>query len=312
MSSPKVSVLIPCYNAEKYIGETLRSVFAQTWQNLEVIVVDDGSEDGSAKEVERFRGAEIALIRQRNAGASAARNRAFEASTGEFVQFLDADDLIAPDKIELQLRRLIGNPKSVASAEWGRFYETPEETQFEPSPVNRDLDPLDWLVLNRLGMLLPARWLIPRTLAEVAGPWDVSLSLADDAEYFSRVLLASEKVLFCEGARCYYRSGLPGSLSGSKSKKAWLSHFRVTELCETKIRAREDSERVRRMFAVLWQEFAHRAYPYDLELANRAVERATALHPIRVRPDGGPAFRLLSHLIGWRFARRLQVASGRN
>jgi glycosyltransferase involved in cell wall biosynthesis len=312
MSSPKVSVLIPCYNAQKYVGETLQSVFEQTWKNLEVIVVDDGSEDGSVKEVERFVEAGVVIIQQGNSGASAARNRAFEASTGEFVQFLDADDLLAPDKIERQLGRLIGQRECVCSAEWGRFYKSPHETHFAPSPLNCDLHPMDWLVLNRLNMLFPAMWLVPRAVAEAAGPWDVSLSRGDDAEYFTRVLLASERVLFCEGARCYYRSGLPGSLSGSKSKTAWLSQYSVIELCDMRIRAREDSERTRRMFAVVWQQFAHSAYPYYPKLGNDALKRARALHHILIRPDGGPSFRLLSRLIGWRFARYLQVASGRN
>lgn len=311
MSPPKVSVLIPCYNAKNYVGETLRSVYAQTWKALEVIVVDDGSDDGSVKEVERFAGAGLVLIRQKNAGASAARNRAFEASTGEFIQFLDADDLIAPDKIERQLGRLIGEPRCVSSAEWCRFYNSPEEAHFAANAINCDLDPMDWLALSSSKMLFPAMWLVPRAVAQAAGPWNISLSLGDDTEYFTRVLLASKRILFCPGARCFYRSGVPGSLSGSKSRTAWLSQYRVIELCDLRIRAQEDSERTRRMFAIAWQEFAHGAYPYCSKLANSALERARALHHIRIAPDGGRAFRLLSRLIGWRFARRLQVATGR-
>ena len=162
----------------------------------------------------------VTLIRQKNAGAAAARNRAFLASEGAYVQFLDADDLIAPDKIERQLSRLRDQPRCVASSEWGRFYNNPAETRFEPEIVWRDLDPPEWLAMSRaegLGMMLPALWLIPREIADAAGPWDETLSLCDDAEYFTRVVLAAERVLFCAGARCYYRSGLPNSLSGRKS-----------------------------------------------------------------------------------------------
>ena len=108
-------------------------------------------------------------------------------------------------------------------------------------------------------MLFPALWLIPRLVADTAGPWNETLSLGDDGEYFTRIVLAAEQVLFRPGARCLYRSGLGGSLSGRKSPEAWHSQFCVIELCEAHVRAREDSERVRRGFALSWQHLAHAA-----------------------------------------------------
>jgi glycosyltransferase involved in cell wall biosynthesis len=316
MSRPKVSVLIPCFNAEIFIGETLESVFQQTWSEVEVIVVDDGSQDGSAAEIDKFRSAGVKLIRQQNMGAGAARNRAYQCSTGTFIQFLDADDIIQSNKIELQITRLIDHPRCVASAEWGRFYEHPRETKFIPELVWCDLEPLDWLALSRndgLGMMFPALWLIPRTIVNAAGPWNAALSvgLGDDGEYFTRILLCADRVLFCPGAQCCYRSGIAGSLSKQKSRLAWTSEFRIVELCEEHVRAHEDSERIRRAFALSWQHFAHAAYPYDPALAEQAIARAQTLHPVRIMPGGGPRFQMLSRIIGWRAARRLQVASGR-
>jgi glycosyltransferase involved in cell wall biosynthesis len=314
MSHPTVSVLIPCYNAEKYISETIQSVLRQTWPKIEVVVVDDGSQDSSVQEIERFIRAGLQLIRQENRGAGAARNRAYRASSGKFIQFLDADDLIDAEKIERQMARIVDNPRCVASAEWGRFHSLPHETRFDPEPVWRDLDALDWLALSRadgLGMMFPALWLMPRVISDAAGGWDESLSLGDDGEYFTRVLLAAENVLFCPGARCRYRSAVPGSLSGRKSPSAWASQYRVTELCEAHVRAREDSERVRCGFALSWQHLAHGSYPYDPDLAQRALVRAKALHPALISPGGGATFKLVSRIVGWRVARRLQVASGR-
>jgi glycosyltransferase involved in cell wall biosynthesis len=314
MSGPTVSVIIPCHNAETHIGETLESVLGQTWPEIEVVVVDDGSDDGSVAEIERFPRARRTLIRQQKAGAAAARNRGFRASAGEFVQFLDADDLIDRDKIERQVARLGSHPRCVASAEWGRFYRSPSETTFDPDAAWTDLAPIDWLARARadgLGMLFPALWLIPRAVAEAAGAWDESLSVGDDGEYFTRVVLASERVLFCAGARCHYRSGVGGSLSGRKSVAAWTSQFRVIDLCESHVRAREDSGRVRRGFALSWQHLAHGCYPYDAGLSERALARARALDSVTIRPGGGWTFRLASHLVGWRVARKLQVLSGR-
>src|SRR5690349_6121929 len=149
MHFPKVSVLIPCYNSEKYIGETRESVFRQTWPELEVIVVDDGSTDGSAAVVRSFEGRSLHFLQQPNRGSTSARNLCCSLATGEFIQYLDADDLIAPDKIARQMGRLQLAPRCIASAEWGRFYKSPEETRLCEEPVWRDLAAIDWLVLSR-------------------------------------------------------------------------------------------------------------------------------------------------------------------
>jgi glycosyltransferase involved in cell wall biosynthesis len=312
--APTVSVVIPCFNAGKFIGETLESVYRQIWQDIEIIVVDDGSTDDSAAVIERMARPTLRLFRQANRGQTAALNAGLAHATGAFVQYLDADDLIGPDKIALQMARLQNQPRSVASAEWGRFYDRPENIRLNPEPVWRDMAPVDWLADSRaegLGMMFPALWLIPMETVRAVGPWAEELTLNNDAEYFTRILLASGRVLFCEGARCHYRSGISGSLSGRKSPAAWRSQFRVTSLCEQYVRAREDSERVRRGFALSWQHLAHGCYPYDRAMAEAAMERARALHPVSIRPDGGATFRAVSQILGWRLARRLQVASGR-
>lgn len=311
---PLVSVLIPCYNAAPYVGATLQSVLAQTWRPLEVIVVDDGSTDASAEIVASFAQHGVKLIRQANRGQTAALNTALAAATGQYIQYLDADDLIDPSKIELQMTRLLPAPECIVSAEWGRFYDSPKNTRFEPEPVWCDMHPIDWLATSRLdgeGMMFPAIWLLPMTIVQAIGPWDETLTLNNDAEYFTRALIAAKRVLFCPGARCYYRSGLTTSLSGRKSIRAWQSQFRVIELCEMYVRSHEDSVRVRRGFALSWQHLAHASYPYAPAIARQALERARVLHPVRISPDGGPTFKLLSRLVGWRIARRLQVFTGR-
>jgi glycosyltransferase involved in cell wall biosynthesis len=311
---PKVSILIPCYNGEKYIGETLESAFRQTWPAIEVVVVNDGSVDRSATVVRSFARPNLLLVEQENRGQTAALNLCLAHASGDFVQYLDADDLIEPEKIERQVIRLAEDPRCVASSEWGRFYRSPRETRFNPETVWCDLDPIDWLALSRadgLGMMFPAIWLIPMTILRKIGPWIEELTLNNDAEYFTRALLAAERVLFCPGARCHYRSNVQGSLSGRKSPRAWASQYRVLELCEAHVREREDSERVRRGFALSWQHMAHASYPYDPNLAERALIRARALHSVSIRPDGGTAFAVVSRVVGWRAARRLQVASGR-
>jgi glycosyltransferase involved in cell wall biosynthesis len=314
MTAPLVSILIPCFNGARFIGETLESALAQTWPNLELIVVDDGSEDESVGEIERFKSDNIKLIRQRNSGQTVALNVCLAHAKGDFIQYLDADDLLSRTKIELQIARLRQYPKAVAVAEWGRFRKTQRETKFVADRSWADLDPLDWLHANMQrdgGMMFPAMWLIPADLARRAGPWNESLTLNNDAEYFTRVVLLSERVLFCQGALAYYRSGNLDSLSGLKTPKGWASQFKVLELCQAYIFSVEPSQRMCVTFANLWQRFAHSSYPYDPKVANLALERAQQLYPLPAPVSGGPKFQAIAKIIGWRAARKIQVWTGR-
>ena len=306
---PLVSILIPAYNAEPYLAETLRSALAQTWARKEIVVVDDGSKDGTAAVARSFADAGIRFLAQPNAGAAAARNRAFRGCSGDYIQYLDADDLLAPDKIEVQLRRLEEEgPDCVAACRWGRFFGRPETAWFVPEPFWTDLPPVDWLVScrERVSMMHPGAWLVPRRVVERAGPWDESLSLNDDGEYFCRVVLASHKVCFCADAVSYYRSGLPSSLSGSKSAAAWLSEFRSVERSTAHLLAREDSPRVRRACARQYQNFVYAAYPDVPDLIRQAEQRVAGLGGGSLPCPGGPKFRLVAGLLGWRGTKRLQ------
>lgn len=103
---PLVSILIPAYNAESTIAATLRSAVAQTWERKEIIIVDDGSTDGTFDVARQFESQSVSVLRQNNQGAAAARNTAFSLCHGDYIQWLDADDLLAPMKIERQLTSL--------------------------------------------------------------------------------------------------------------------------------------------------------------------------------------------------------------
>jgi glycosyltransferase involved in cell wall biosynthesis len=304
-----VSILIPSFNGERWIAETLDSALAQTWANIEIIVVDDGSTDGSAAIVESYADRGVKLIRQANRGSTAARNRAFAASRGEFIQFLDHDDIIDPDKIAFQMARLIEAPGSVATAETGLFIDQPSQAKFRAEPSWEDLEPLDWIRCLLDGcMIFTTIWLIPRVVAERAGAWNETLSDHDDREYLTRVILSADRVLFCKGAKALYRGGNPNSLS---QRRNWISTFDSLALCERHILGRFDQEDLRARISLVWQRMAHDCYPYDPVLAERALARGRALHPVSLGAYGGPRFKALRGILGWRAARRLQVMAGR-
>ncbi|WNZ27304.1 glycosyltransferase family 2 protein [Leptolyngbya sp. NK1-12] len=306
---PLISILIPAFNVESWLAKTLESALAQTWTNIEIIVVDDGSRDNTLTVAKRFESTCVKVIHQENQGQSAAENRALQEAQGDFIQYLDADDLLAPDKIERQMKLFEdGNLEYVASCEWSRFYKSPSEAMFIRQPLWADFEPVDWLLCaweNHL-MMHGAAWLIPRQIANRAGGWTESLSLINDFDYFSRILLASQGVKFCWGAKTYYRSGNTSSLSGSRSALAWKSAFDSLELGTNNLLARENSERTRHACATVFQRFIYEAYPDVPNLVQAANAKVQEFGGSNLKPTGGPVFRLLADTLGWQKARQLQ------
>ena len=221
---PLVSILIPCFNAAQFLRPALDSVLSQTWPAKEVIVVDDASTDESGALLDSYRQHGVIVLHEHCGGASAARNRAFHESRGDYVKFFDADDLLDARTIELQMHRLSESDSAVATCEWGRFYNDDLSTfRLNCQRVWRDMASTDWLVeswVDARPMMQPGLFLIPRPVLERAGLWDETLSLIDDFEFFARVLCHSSEVRFAPGARLYYRSGIKGSLSGMKTPRA--------------------------------------------------------------------------------------------
>src|SRR5436189_41615 len=121
--NPLVSILIPAFDAQEWLADTIKSATRQTWPRKEIIVVDDGSRDHTLSIARQFASKELSVVTQANQGAAAARNRAFSICQGDYIQWLDADDLLAPDKIARQTRSLdYGASKRILlSSAWGRF-----------------------------------------------------------------------------------------------------------------------------------------------------------------------------------------------
>src|SRR5882724_8402782 len=222
---PLVSILVPAYNAEKLLAYTLQSAIDQTWQRKEIIVVDDGSTDRTVEVARRFASKEVTVVSTANQGLSAAVNHAYKLSQGDYIQELDADDLMAPDKIERQLAALreTDSKRILLSSPWAHFYYRTSAAQFTRNSLWQDLSPVEWL-LRKMGENLHmqnATWLVSREIAEAAGPWDTSLQYDQDGEYFARALLASEGTRFLPEGRVFYRvnDGIRISYIGKSKKK---------------------------------------------------------------------------------------------
>jgi glycosyltransferase involved in cell wall biosynthesis len=288
---PLVSILIPAYNAEHWIAESLQSALAQTWQRKEIIVVDDGSTDRTAEVARRFAARGVKVASTENRGLSAAVNHAFRLCQGDYIQELDSDDLLSPDKIERQLAALReGDSKRILlSSPWAHFHYRPQRARFTRNSLWQDLTPVEWLLrkLNENLHMQNATWLVSRELAETAGPWEEALHYDQDGEYFARALLASEGTRFVPEGRIYYRVSNSNRISyiGNSNKKR-DSLFLSMRLHIQYIRSLEDSERVRRAALTYMQNWYHNFYPDrpDLvaELQQLAAQLGGSLRPPRL------------------------------
>jgi glycosyltransferase involved in cell wall biosynthesis len=309
---PLVSILIPAYNAGPWIADTIRSAQRQLWPNKEIIVVDDGSRDDTLAAAQRFASSGVVVVSQQNAGASAARNRAFSLCHGDFIQWLDADDLLAPDKISRQMEavELCADPKKLFSSAWGQFMYRPRRARFEATALCADQSPLEWL-LHKMGENLhmqPATWLVSRAVTEAAGPWDERLSLDDDGEYFCRVLLASSGIRFVAGAKSFYRlSGMASLSNVDQSNKKLESLWLSMQLHVRYLRALEDSPRTRAACVIYlgnWLPYFDPARPDIVAEARQlAASLGGELAVLAVRPK----YAWLERLFGRRTACRAQV-----
>jgi glycosyltransferase involved in cell wall biosynthesis len=312
MMKPVVSILIPAYNAEPWISDALHSAIAQTWEPKEIIVVDDGSTDRTLAIARQFESAQLRVVAQKNQGAAAARNKAFSLSRGDYIQYLDADDLLAPDKIAKQIEALGSSPSSrtLLSASWGRFMYRYYRTRFTPSALWCDLSPIEWLIRKmQLNLYMQtSTWLVSRELAEEAGPWDTRLLGDDDGEYFCRVLLACDRVQFVPEAKVYYRNSGPNCLSyiGDSDRK------KVALLCSMELHIRyilslEDSQRVREACVTYLQNWVYFLYPDRADLVKRVEEIAASLGGKLQLPTLSWKAVWISALFGRQRARRVQV-----
>lgn len=228
----KVSIIIPCYNAEKYIKDCIFSALNQVYTNIEVIIVNDGSTDNSLYEINQIQDKRIKVINQSNSGASIARNNGLKHATGDYIQFLDADDILDSYKIFNQMQLLAQSNYSDDILVFGRWLILKEKDIIQPSLNNQKIwhtyqNPIEILQdMVLIGCCLPPIvYLTPRRLLDKAGWWNEELTMNDDGEFFARVITHSQKLVYCEEAASIYRS-TPNSLSKRMSDKAATSQIK--------------------------------------------------------------------------------------
>jgi glycosyltransferase involved in cell wall biosynthesis len=312
--SQLVSILIPAYNAEQWIRESIGSALSQTWQNKEIVVVDDGSTDRTLGIAEQYATSSVKVIAQEHRGANAARNTALALARGTYLQWLDADDLLAPDKIEKQMEEAnrIADPRVLLTSTWAKFYYRPEKAQFISDGLWQDLDPIEWLItkFRENAWMNPSVWLVSRELTDLAGPWDERLVRDQDGEYISRVVSKSHGVRFVAEARSYYRQCNQQSVSRQLSNKSLESMFLATTLSIGYLRSLEDSVRTREACLRYLQGLMGYRGPEQVTILERATALAKQLRGELSIPPSSWKYSIVAKALGERTATYGQAAVG--
>jgi len=305
-ATPQISVVIPCYNAERYLATALDSILAQQHENLEIIVVDDGSRDNSCAVI-REKYPQVRLEQQANAGAAAARNRGIELARGEWVAFLDADDFWLPGKLAAQMAQLAQHP------ECGMNY-----TAWHVWPSS-DVGPAPELLQQvRAQGEEPARWegasgwvypqllldcvvwtgtvMAKRSLLQELGGFDTSLRVGEDYDLWLRASRVTP-ILRVNYPYALYRIH-PQSITHQPPKDNYRARVIDRALEQWGTRSPDGREAdlpaVRRGLARSWTDYGSAT----LAAGDLQRTRASALRALREQPGHLPAYKLLIKAAG--------------
>jgi glycosyltransferase involved in cell wall biosynthesis len=310
-----VSIIIPCYNSEYWVQETIESCLNQTYPNIEIIVVDDGSTDGSLEILRRYL-PRIRLEAGPNRGGNSARNKGFALSRGEFVQYLDADDYLEVDKIARQVAFL---EETNADAVYGDLkyrrhlpdvslsYLDRVEVSGEQQDIIASLLAF-WGAQVNGGAILYRRQVIDRV-----GGWDETLRAAQDTDFLTSVALSGAKILYQPGSQFIYRK-YGGVTVSTSSLTRWLE-----SMCESRekselalARAGRLTEEYKTALAVGYFETARACYSLDPKASftiyaktlDSLINKILDLCP-HFRATESCVFMAVQRLLGLRFAMRV-------
>jgi glycosyltransferase involved in cell wall biosynthesis len=309
VAQPLVSILIPSFNAERWVEQTMKSAIGQDYPRTEVIVVDDGSTDRTLEILRTFESRSVRVMTQPNAGGPAARNTALAHAQGEYIQWLDHDDLLAQNKISNQIKWLetVESDRVLFSCPFATFYHRQGRARVVRSRLCRDLTPADYFFIKFSddAFFQPSSWLVSRKLSEIAGPWWELRSPDDDGEYFCRVVAASQGIHFVPEAICYWRignNGFSGSWrrSDTSLRALFLSMVRSIE----HYRKVEDSERSRAACVAFLQKRLIYFYPDNPHIVQQISALAEELGGAIRPPTLKWHYRYVQAAFGWSAAKR--------
>jgi glycosyltransferase involved in cell wall biosynthesis len=306
--TPLVSILIPCHNAERWVGQAIESALAQSLGDCEVIVVDDGSTDGGLEVIRSF-GERIRFESGPNRGGNAARNRLMELARGEWLQYLDADDYLLPEKVEEQLK-FAGQHAPEADVIYSPSIIREEK---EPEASERVLDipePHDpWVLL--------ARWYLPQTGAALwrrstvqrAGGWKIDQPCCQEHELYCRLLQAGAEFVYCPSAKSVYRQWSSETTCRKDPGETRRRRLEVIANMEQHLKGAGELTPLRaNAVAAARLEIARSMWGENREEARRLAAEARRSAPMKFEPSGNafpPLYRRVYGMFGFELAERV-------
>ncbi|MDT0676799.1 glycosyltransferase family 2 protein [Autumnicola musiva] len=237
----KVSIIIPTYNRSHLLMETLESVQAQSLQDWECLIVDDGGNDDTEEEVSKLNKKDNRFKYYKRPleypkGASNCRNFGFSLSSGNYIQWLDDDDILSKRKLEFQVNALeqTKNHFIFASCEWDLLWPGKKLELKNCFPGDEMLKENFFRVMaDRQNFIPSLAYLVSRKLHIAAGNWNTELSINQDAEYFTRILIKSEKLINVKDCYVLYREHDAGRISRKRTPENMMSFFLSLELMQS-------------------------------------------------------------------------------
>ncbi len=306
MPAPHVSVIVPCYNGERFLKATLDSVFSQTYADFELIVIDDGSTDGSGSIIKAF-GDRIRAVFTENKGVSAARNLGTRLARGALFQYLDADDLLHPDALQLRVAALTDVTLGVAISEWRELVElSPGEYQHRAHgrPSFHHLSNAEESIFSGF-WAPPAAIMYSREIVARIGDWNESLPIIQDARFLFDAAYYGAKFELIPEVLADYRIALHGSLS--RTNRARFVADQTKNLADIETRWQADgvaSARRMKLLADAHGSVVRAWYELDPVKFRVALRNARRLNPSFI-PNGSNAYQWLCRLFGVGFAERI-------
>lgn len=302
-----VSILIPCYNAERWVAQAIDSALAQTWPKKEVIVVDDGSTDGSLEIIKRF-GDRIHCETGLNAGSNAARNRLLKLARGKWLQYLDADDYLLPDKIEQQMEFLTAHPDTdiVFGPVTMEHFDEKKDARQELLPIPEPHDP--WILL--------ARWFLPQTGAVLwrkqaivdVGGWRPDQPCCQEHELYLRLLMAGKRFGYCATSGAVYRQWGEHTLWKRDKPEVHRQRLKIERRAEDFLGEKGglSPERLRAINQARF-ETARSAWQYDPDFATKIMATVHRLQPdfLPTGEAAPPRYQFIYRLLGFRGAEKI-------
>ncbi len=301
-----VSILIPCHNAERWVAQAVESALAQTWLQKEVLVVDDGSQDGSLDAIKKF-GDRIRWETGPNRGGNAARNRLLELARGEWLQYLDADDYLLPEKVANQMEFLARRPGTdVAFGPVNLEYCSEKGTRREVLSIPEPHDP--WILL--------ARWYLPQTggplwrkraMLDVGG-WKPDQPCCQEHELYLRLLIAGKGFAYCPRNGAVYRQWGEHTVCKRDKPEVHRRRLEIEQRAEDFLRERRELTPAR-LCAINQARFeiARLAWQYDPRFACEIMRTVRQSQP-EFTPSGDAAprhYQMMYRLFGFTGAEKL-------